>query len=69
MQCIVNNGDRIIKHFTNKKAVRKFHPTLRKRNVFAAHYKYFKKNHVALHILRMVIVMVILTELRKLSLT
>ena len=27
MQYIGNNGDRIIEHFTNKKAVREFHPT------------------------------------------
>ena len=35
MQCIDNNDDRIIKHFANKKAVRKFHPTAKE--MFSLH--------------------------------
>ena len=41
MQYIDNNGDRIIEHFTNKKAVREFHPT--GKGMFSLHITNVKK--------------------------
>ena len=41
MQCIDNNGDQIIKHFTKKTTVRKFHPT--GKGMFSLHITNVKK--------------------------